>query len=41
MAPFLTLPRCAGEGAACATRSLDEGRNLLPLPQSGGGLGKG
>ncbi|KAF2989583.1 hypothetical protein MJC1_03350 [Methylocystis sp. MJC1] len=39
-APSLTLPRFAGEGTL-AIGIADEGRNLPPLPRSGGGLGRG
>jgi hypothetical protein len=40
-APSLTLPRYAGEGPADIPQNLDAARDLLPLPRSGGGLGRG
>ncbi len=40
LAPSLSLPRFTGEGTL-AIRIGDEGHGLLPLPRSGGGLGRG
>jgi hypothetical protein len=39
-APSLSLPRFAGEGML-TSHILDEGHALLPLPRSGGGVGRG
>jgi hypothetical protein len=39
LAPSLPLPRFTGEGTLAI--NIAEGHCLLPLPRSGGGLGRG